>query len=88
MTTRPGIAALFRRLHLVHVPRDLPSWARRAIAETELDAEGRTRHLGAGLSTMPPACTCTRPSDRLSLISAGHRARRPPPCSCRQFAVL
>lgn len=43
MTTRPGTTALFRRLHLVHVLRDLPSWARQAIAETELDAEDRTR---------------------------------------------
>jgi 8-oxo-dGTP pyrophosphatase MutT (NUDIX family) len=43
MTTRPGIAGLFRRLHLVHVLPDLPARAREAIAETELDAEDRTR---------------------------------------------
>ena len=42
MTTRPGTTTLFRRLHLIHV-LDLPSRARQAMAETELDAEDYAR---------------------------------------------
>jgi 8-oxo-dGTP pyrophosphatase MutT (NUDIX family) len=49
ITTRPGSSAPFRRLHLIHVLRDLPPRARHAMAATEQDAEDCARIIWTGI---------------------------------------
>ncbi|MFQ6196967.1 NUDIX hydrolase [Streptomyces sp. NPDC000405] len=52
ITTRPGSATQFRRLHLIHVLH-LPPHARHGIAATEQDAEDHTRIVWAELHQAP-----------------------------------